>query len=193
MKNHDKEMFRKNILENQTTINKLAEQSLRATLDQIQLITGKGKADYTIWYDGKVTVWIGDNENPDKVFDGIDAAIIHYSRKIRDIYKGVFTMTKLQTIMALQKAQNKLEEAFNALENAYDEMYDVFTSANFSSTFDEYVDEIRNNISDKGDDISEIMDELELLKNSDDYWEDDDKLDSYMNGEEIEDEEEEEE
>lgn len=93
MKINDKEIFRKNILENQTAINKLAEQSLRATLDQIQLITGKGKADYAIWYDGKVSVWIGDNENPDKVFkvfDGIDAAIIHYSRKIRDIYKEVF-------------------------------------------------------------------------------------------------------
>ena len=100
-------------------------------------------------------------------------------------------MTKLQTIMALQNAQNKLEEAFNALENAYDEMYGVFTSANFSSTFDEYVDEIRNNISDKGDDISEIMDELELLKNADDYWDDDENLEACMNGEEIEDEEEE--
>ena len=90
MKNHDKEMFRKNILENQNTINKLAEQSLRATLDQIQLITGNGGADYLIWSNGKVSVWVGDNENPDKVFDGIDAAIIHYSRKIRDIYKEVF-------------------------------------------------------------------------------------------------------
>lgn len=90
MKNHDKEMFRKNILENQTAINKLAEQSLRATLDQIQLITGNGGADYLIWSNGKVSVWVGDNENPDKVFNGIDAAIIHYSRKIRDIYKEVF-------------------------------------------------------------------------------------------------------
>ena len=90
MKIHDKEMFRKNILENQTTINKLAEQSLRATLDQIQLITGKEKADYAIWYDGKVSVWVGDNENPDKVFNGIDDAVIHYSRKIRNIYKEVF-------------------------------------------------------------------------------------------------------
>lgn len=102
-------------------------------------------------------------------------------------------MTKLQTIMALQNAQNKLEEALNALENAYDEIYGVFTSANFSSTFDEYIYEIKENVSDKKDEISEIMYELELLKDSDDYWEDDDKLDSYMNGEEIEDEEEEEE
>lgn len=95
MKNHDKEMFRKNILENQTAINKLAEQSLRATLDQMQLITGKEKADYAIWYDGKVSVWVGDNEKPDRVFrvfNVIDAAIIHYSRKIRDIYKEVFEM-----------------------------------------------------------------------------------------------------
>lgn len=92
MKICDKEVFRKNILENQTTINKLAEQSLRATLDQIQLITGKEKADYAIWYDGKVSVWVGDNEKPDRVFNGIDAAIIHYSRKIRDIYKEVFEM-----------------------------------------------------------------------------------------------------
>lgn len=77
-------------MENQTTINKLAKQSLRSTLDQIQLITGKGEADYIIWSNGKVSVWVGDNENPDKVFNGIDDAIIHYSRKIRDIYKEVF-------------------------------------------------------------------------------------------------------
>lgn len=90
MKICDKEVFRKNILENQTAINKLAEQSLRATLDQIQLITGKVEADYVIWSNGKVSVWVGDNdENPD-VFNGIDDAIIHYSRKIRDIYKEVF-------------------------------------------------------------------------------------------------------
>lgn len=99
-------------------------------------------------------------------------------------------MTKLQTIMALQNAQNKLEEALNALENAYDEIYGVFTSTSFSTTFDEYVDEIGNNISDKKDDILEIVDELEWLKDSDDYWEDDDKLDSYMGGVEPEDEEE---
>ena len=90
MEIHDKEMFRKNIMENQTAINKLAEQSLRSTLDQIQLITGKGEADYVIWSNGKVSVWVGDNESPDKVFNGIDDAIIHYSRKIRDIYKEVF-------------------------------------------------------------------------------------------------------
>lgn len=93
MKICDKELFRKNIMENQTAINKLAEQSLRSTLDQIQLITGKGEADYVIWSNGKVSVWVGDNENPDKVFrrfNGIDDAIIHYSRKIRGIYKEVF-------------------------------------------------------------------------------------------------------
>lgn len=100
-------------------------------------------------------------------------------------------MTKLQTIMALQNAQNKLEEVLNALENAYDEIYGVFTSTSFSSTFDEYVDEIRNNISDKKDDISEIMDELEPLKNADEYWEDDDNLEAYMSGEEINEEEDE--
>ena len=77
-------------MENQTAINKLAEQSLRSTLDQIQLITGKGEADYVIWSNRKVAVWVGYNENPDKVFNGIDDAIIHYSRKIRDIYKEVF-------------------------------------------------------------------------------------------------------
>lgn len=90
MKNHDKEMFRKNILENQTAINKLAEKTLRSTLDQIQLITGKGEADFAIWYDGKVFVWIGEDDEPDGKFDGIDEAVIHYSRKIRNIYKEVF-------------------------------------------------------------------------------------------------------
>lgn len=101
-------------------------------------------------------------------------------------------MTKLQTIMALQNAQNKLEEALNALENAYDEVYGIFTSANFSSTFDEYIYEINENVSNKKDEILEIMDELEWLKDYEDYWDDDYKLDSYMGGVEPEDEEEEE-
>lgn len=90
MEIHDKEMFRKNIMENQTAINKLAEQSLRSTLDQMQLITGKGEADYVIWSNGKVFVWVGEEDELDGKFDGIDEAVIHYSEKIRDIYKEVF-------------------------------------------------------------------------------------------------------
>ena len=90
MKICDKEVFRKNILENQTAINKLAEQTLRSTLDQIQLITGNGGADYVIWSNGKVFVWVGEEDEPDGKFDGIDEAVIHYSEKIRDVYKEVF-------------------------------------------------------------------------------------------------------
>ena len=91
MTNNDKEAFRKNILNNQTEINGLAEKTLRSLLDQIQLITEK-ECNYVIFYDGKIFVWVGEEDEPDGKFDDIDKAVIHYSEKIRDIYIEVFKM-----------------------------------------------------------------------------------------------------
>lgn len=93
-------------------------------------------------------------------------------------------MTKLDTIMAFQRAQNKVEEAYNALENAVDELKNIFTSTHFGSTFDCYTSEIKDDVEGVYETLGDIMDNIELIKNADEYWEDDDNLEAIMCGEE---------
>ena len=93
-------------------------------------------------------------------------------------------MTKLDTIMTFQRAQNKVEEAYNALENAIDELKDIFASTYFCSTFDDYTSEIKDDVEGAYETLGDIMDKIELIKNADEYWEDDDNLEAVMCGEE---------
>lgn len=102
-------------------------------------------------------------------------------------------MTILDTIMAFQEAQNKVEEAYNALENAMDELKNIFDSTYFGSTFDGYTSEIKDDVEGVYETLGDIMDKIELIKNAEDYWEDDDNLDAIMCGEEPSDEDNEEE
>lgn len=89
MNKTEKEVFKNNIIKNQTVINNLAEQTLQALLRQVSIITGK-EATYSIFYDGKVFVWIGGGDETDGKFNTIDDAVVHYSRKIGGIYKKIF-------------------------------------------------------------------------------------------------------